>query len=177
MSDYINKYSKNSMLISIILIILSLFLIISPTTSLNIFVIGIGVVLAVNGVFHTLSYFSSPKELKMFSFELAIGIICLLAGLVFIFNPSVINTFLSFIVGAWIILNSITSIQLALNMKASTDKWIVSFVLAVFTFILGIVMIFNPFGASALVMACGIVLLISELANIFEVMTMRKYVK
>lgn len=177
MNNFISKYSTNSILISLFLIIVSLFLIFIPTVSLNVIVITIGIILTANGIFHTISYFSSPKELKMFSFELAMGVISLLVGLVFIFNPGVVNGFLSFIIGVWIILKSITSLQLALNMKTYTDKWVLSFLLALLTFVLGTVLLFNPFTASILVMACGIMLLITEVANIIEISTMKKYIK
>ncbi len=177
MQDFINKYSTNSILISVLLIILSMFLIFNPTMSLNVIVVIIGIILTVNGIVHTVSYFSSSKELKMFSVELAIGVISLLVGLVFIFNPSVVQEFLAFIIGAWIILKSITSIQLALNMRESTNKWFITLILAIFTFILGIILILKPFATSILISACGVMLLISEVANIIEVATMKKYIQ
>lgn len=177
MQDFINKYSTNSILISVLLIILSMFLIFNPTMSLNVIVVIIGIILTVNGIVHTVSYFSSSKELKMFSVELAIGVISLLVGLVFIFNPSVVQEFLAFIIGAWIILKSITSIQLALNMRESTNKWFIALILAIFTFILGIILILKPFATSVLISACGVMLLISEVANIIEVATMKKYIQ
>lgn len=177
MQDFIIKYSRNSILISIALIILSLFLIFSPSISLKVIVIAIGVIIAASGILHTVSYFSTPQELKMFSYELTMGIVSLIVGIIFIFNPDIVNTFLSFIVGAWIILKSITSIQLALNMKSSTDKWFVMLLVALFTLILGVVMLFNPFTADILVCACGVVLLISELANIMEILAIKKYLK
>lgn len=177
MQDFINKYSTNSILISVLLIILSMFLIFNPTMSLNVIVVIIGIILTVNGIVHTVSYFSSSKELKMFSVELAIGVISLLVGLVFVFNPSVVQEFLAFIIGAWIILKSITSIQLALNMREATNKWFITLILAVFTFILGIILILKPFATSVLISACGVMLLISEVANIIEVATIKKYIQ
>lgn len=177
MGDFIKKYSKNSILLSLLLIVLSLFLIFSPSISFKVIVIVLGIALAINGVFHTVSYFSTPQDLKAFSFELAMGVISLLLGILFIFNPSVVETFISFVVGAWIVLNSITSIQLAFNMKSATDKWVITLLLAIFTFILGIILFFNPFATSIIVAACGIMLLVSEIANIVEVYTMLRFIK
>lgn len=177
MSDFVKKYGRNSILISVLLIVLSLFLIFAPSTSLKIIVMGIGIILAANGVFHMVSYFSSPQELKILSYELAIGVISLLIGIIFIFNPTIVDTFISYIIAGWIILKSITSIQLAFNMKASTDKWVITLILAIFTLLLGIVLLFNPFATAALISACGIILLISEIANILEVSNMMYYIK
>ena len=177
MADFIKKYGRNSILISVLLIILSLFLIFSPTTSLNVIMIAIGVILAVNGIFHSIAYFSGPKELKMFSFELTEGVLSLIIGIIFIFNPSIINTFLSLIIGAWIILKSITSIQLSLNIRESTSNWILMLVVSIVTLFLGIIMLFNPFAANILVTACGIMLLIFETINIVETISMIRFVK
>lgn len=177
MADFIKKYGRNSILISVLLIILSLFLIFSPTTSLNVIMIAIGVILAVNGIFHSIAYFSGPKELKMFSFELTEGVLSLIIGIIFIFNPSIINTFLSLIIGAWIILKSITSIQLSLNIRESTSNWILMLVVSIVTLFLGIIMLFNPFATNILVTACGIMLLIFETINIVETISMMRFVK
>lgn len=177
MKDFAKKYGRNSILISILIIVLSLFLIFNPSTSLNVIMIAIGIVLAINGIFHTYSYLSSPKELQMFSFELTEGVISIIIGIIFIFNPSIINTFLSIIIGSWIILKSINSIQLAINVKDSTDKWAIVLIVAFLTLFAGVIILFNPFTASALVTACGIMLLIFEVINIIETVSVMKYIK
>ena len=88
MQDYIKKYSRTSLVVSILLIVLALFLIFKPNTSLNVIMILVGLALAVNGAYHTFSYFQGPRELKIFSLELVVGIISLLFGLVFICDKS-----------------------------------------------------------------------------------------
>ena len=50
MKDFILKYSKDSLLVSIVLIILSLFLIFKPGLSINIVMIALGCVLAFYGI-------------------------------------------------------------------------------------------------------------------------------
>lgn len=177
MTDFVKKYGRNSILISVLLIILSLFLIFSPNTSLNVIMIAIGLILTVNGVFHTIAYFTGPKELKMFSFELTEGVLSLIIGIIFVFNPGIINTFLSLIIGAWIILKSITSIQLSLNIRSSTNNWILMLIVSIVTLILGIVMLFNPFATSILVTACGIMLFIFETINIIETVSMMRFIR
>lgn len=177
MESFVQKYGRNSILISLLLIALSLFLIFNPATSLNVIMIIIGIILTVNGIFHTVSYFSSPRELQFFSFELTEGIISLIIGIIFIFNPGIINTFLSIIIGSWIILQSITSIQLAFNMKNTTNHWIAFFIIPIATLLLGIVMLFTPFAADVLIIACGIILLFFEITSIVETATIIHYLK
>lgn len=178
MKDFVKTYSKNSILTSILLIVLALFLIFKPSASLNFLMIVIGIVLAINGAYHTISYFRSSKELKMFSFELVEGILSLLFGLVFIFNPNIINTFLSIIIGAWIILKSVTSIQISMAMRDySKDRARLILIVSIVTLIVGIVMLFNPFASSILISACGFILLIFEFVNIVETISLIKWIK
>ena len=61
MKDFVKTYSKNSILTSILLIVLALSLIFKPSASLNFLMIVIGIVLAINGAYHTISYFRSSK--------------------------------------------------------------------------------------------------------------------
>lgn len=177
MKDFLKKNGRNSILVSILLVVLSLFLIFSPNTSLKIIMMALGIVLAINGIFHMVSYFSATKELKMFSFELTLGVISLIIGLIFIFNPDIINTFLSIIIGGWIILQSISSIELAMNMKDSTSHWFVLLIISIVTLLIGVVLLFNPFAGTILVTACGMMLLIFEIINIAETSVMMYYIK
>ena len=114
----------------------------------------------------------------MFSFKLVEGILSLLFGLVFIFNPNIINTFLSIIIGAWIILKSVTSIQISMAMRDySKDRARLILIISIVTLIVGIVMLFNPFASSILISACGFILLIFEFVNIVETISVVKWIK
>lgn len=170
MKDLLKKFAKSSLVISIVLIILALFLIFKPTESLNFIVILIGVVLSILGIMHMISYFSSSKEFKSLSFELIEGIAYICTGILLIINPNLINEFLATLVGAWMIIQSIIRFQFAFNLKAIDNKgWAVMLILSIITFILGVVIIFNPFATIiAVTTICGIMLLISELINIYE---------
>ncbi len=179
MIDYIKKYTKGSIILSVSLIILSFFLIFKPDISLQVLFICLGCFLLILGIMHTISYFSSPKEFKAFSFELVEGIIYIILGFVLIFNPNIIKSFLPIIIGCWIIINSIIKFQLAFNLKSSDNpSWPIMLLLSFITLILGIIMIINPFKTlSYLTTICGIILLISELINIFEAISVMKFLK
>ena len=170
MQEYMKKYAKHSLAISILLIILALFLIFRPIQSLNFIMIFLGVILTLNGIVHSISYFSTPNEYKMLSFELVQGVICIVLGLVFICNPALINSFLTYIIGAWILIESVIKMQMALNLKSmQNSNWMVTLLLGIITLILGITIIFNPFATIATVTTItGTVLLISEIMTILE---------
>lgn len=172
MQEYMKKYAKNSLAISILLIILALFLIFKPMQSLNFIMILLGIILTLNGIIHSISYFSTPNEYKMLSFELVQGVICVVLGLVFIFNPSLINSFLTYIIGAWILIESVIKIQMALNLKSmQNSNWMITMLLGLLTLALAIVIIINPFATiAAVTTVTGIILLASEIMTILETM-------
>lgn len=169
-SSFIRKYSANTLVVSLLLLILSLFLIIKPVTSLNFIMVLLGCITVLDGIIHIVSYFSTSSELKMFSFELVQGILGSILGFVFIFNPELIVSFLPFIIGAWIIVEGIIKFQFSFNIRGSEfGNWLMPLCISTLTVILGFIIIFNPFGtAVALTTLAGIFLLISEILNIIE---------
>ncbi|MBO5477884.1 MAG: DUF308 domain-containing protein, partial [Clostridia bacterium] len=150
MIDKIKKFSKMSIATSILLIIFSLFLIFKPEASLNFMVRIIGVALALTGIVHMVSYFTANKEFKTISTELIQGTIFTIIGLVFIFNPSILNEFLGIIIGAWLILQFIVKFQFAFNLKsASSPAWSIVLISSILHLVFGLIMFFNPFSSIA----------------------------
>ena len=169
MEVFVKRYSKNSIAISLLLIILSLFLIIKPDESLIFVVKLFGCVLILNGIVHFITYFATSRKLDSFSFELVQGVVSLIAGIVLFVNPVLVNSILPFIIGAWIIIESIIKFQIAFNINSLTSKWAVALVLSIVLFIAGLLIIFNPFGtAVTIARLCGIFLLISEVISLID---------
>ncbi len=170
MENYIKKYNRYNILISLALIVLSIFLIIDPTTSFNAITIIIGIIVGITGLVELITYFTSPQEIKAFSFKLIIGVITTILGIVIIINAQTINTILTWVIGAWIIIESIIKLQIAFNIKGiSNTSWKAIVIISIITFIIGLIIILNPFATLITVgKVCGIMLLISELMNIIE---------
>lgn len=170
METYIKKYAKNSLLISILLVAFSLFLIFDPEKSINIVMSILAIILIANGIVRAITYFTTSRDYKLYNFDLVQSIICIISGGVILFKPTIIFTFLQFIVGIWMIIQSIIKIQISLNLRELSSKlWVSNLILSFLTLILGLVIIFNPFATTiTLTTICGIMLLISELSTIFE---------
>lgn len=170
MQEYLKKYAKHSIVNSIVVVILALFLIFKPIQSLNFVVILIGVVLLLNGIRHAISYFSTSNEYRSMSFELLQSIIYVIPGLIFIFNPGVINDFVNYIIGIWLIIESVFKLQISLNLKSmENEKWKSSLIIPIITAILGIIIIFTPFSVVATALTItGILLLISQIVSLVE---------
>ncbi len=170
MENYIKKCGVNSAVISILLIVLSLFLIFKPVSTLSFLIIAFGIIIVINGLIHIISYFSIKDDFRAFNFELIQGIISIIIGFVFILQTQVVSSFLPFIVGLWIIIESIIKFQLALNLKDfDGTNWVMMIVLSIITAILGVIILLNPFATAITVTAIsGIMLLSSEIINLVE---------
>ena len=70
MQEFIKKYSKNTLLISVLLLILSIFLMLKPLSSINVIVRLFAGIIVIDGIIHIVSYFKTPQEFKIFSFAL-----------------------------------------------------------------------------------------------------------
>ena len=170
MLDVIKKYEKTSIATSILLIILSLFLIFKPEASLNFIVIVIGVFLALIGIVHMVSYFTSNSTDKTISTELIEGTLYTVIGLFLIFKPNILNQFLGVIVGVWQIIQFIVKFQFAFNLKSlATPSWSLMLITSLLHLVFGLVIIFNPFeSVVAMTTVAGVTLLVTEVSNIVE---------
>lgn len=170
MLENIKKYEKFSFIISILLIVFSLFLIFKPQASLNFMVIILGVFLTLSGIFHIVSYFTSNNEFRSVSLELIEGTLYTIIGIFLIFKPTIFNEFLGIIIGSWLIIQFVIKFQFAFNLKSiSSVSWPMMLISAIIHLIFGIVMLINPFTSIvAITTIAGIILLITEVGNIFE---------
>lgn len=170
MEEYIKKYSKNSIVISILLIIFSIFLMVRPYESVNLIIMLFGGAVAIDGIIHIISYFKVPNEYRIFNFELLEGVLQIIFGLIAIFSPFSISGLFPILIGVWIILSSIVKFQLSLNLRhINGSNWIMLLVLSIITFILGILMIVNPLSSVVTITTiAGILLFVSEVINVIE---------
>lgn len=170
MVDNIKNYEKTSIATSILLIIFSMFLIFKPEASLNFIVIVIGVFMALVGIIHMISYFTSNKEFKAMSTELIEGTLYAIIGLFLIFKPNILNEFLAIIVGAWLVIQFIIKFQFAFNLKSvASPTWSIMLISSLLHLVFGLVMLLNPFASIvAVTTIAGLILLVTEVGNIVE---------
>lgn len=178
MNSFIRKYSANTLIVSFLLLVLSLFLFLQPAASLNFIINLLGCIAILDGIIHIVSYILTPSETKSYSFELIQGILVALIGFVFVYNPQIVASFLPIIVGAWIIMEGMVKFQFSFNLKATgSNNWLMILLLSILSMIFGLIVIFNPFGTAITITALiGIFLFISQVLNIIEsIYVIRKF--
>ena len=170
MENYIRKLGRNSIILSIILLVFGLFMYTNPISTINVMIIVFGVILVLDGLVHLVSYFAIKDEYRFFSSELVQAIIYIILCFVLMLNYYNISYLLPIVLGIWIVVESLFKLQIALNIRDIYDShWGLLLGMSIITALLGAVILFNPVQSLALLTRiCGVVLMIAEVISIFE---------
>ncbi len=143
------KSIRNSIAVtSILYIVLGVALVIFPSTALKLACSLIGVVTLVYGAVRILSYFKQSGGAYGDRFDLFSGVLLAAAGIFLLVCPQFIVSLIPIALGIYILVDSLTAIRKALDMKAlGFGKWGISLAAAIILAVLGVLMIINPFGS------------------------------
>ena len=168
--DYIKAYEKWSIIGSILMFILAISLIINPIGSISTFIKIFGIILMIDGIIHIIDYCRTEPEARIMSLGLVEGIFSIIAGIIIIKSSNMLIAIFPIMISIWIIVKSIFHFQNAINMKTIPGSgWGCILALSIITFILGLIIISNPFSSTAIATrTLGIFVAISELINTIE---------
>ena len=116
-SQFFEKYQKWSLIVSLLMFLLAIFLIFRPLESLNTFIMLFAIIILVNGIIKLIQYFRTDAQMRMMNFGLAEGILSILAALIIMVSSNALIAFLPIMFSIWIIIQSIITIQLAMGLK------------------------------------------------------------
>lgn len=169
-TEYIKKCERRSILSSAIMILIAILLIVRPTEAISTVMTVLGICLLVDGAFSVILYIAMEKQQKMFSNALVEGMVEIMIALVILMNSGFMLSFITVIVGFWIIIKSIMKFQFAVDMKSIDEKsWVLVFIGALITLSVGIFILVEPIASVATVtVASGIVLLIAGVIEVIE---------
>lgn len=136
----IKSYSSQSSLISsIIFFILGAILLTSADKVISFISIAIGIILAVTGLINLIIYIHHVKnELPASKSLIATSVITLIFAVIFIFFSSIVEQFIRFIIGAWILLTGITRFINVLSISPKSRKFIPLLVVSILLMIVGV---------------------------------------
>ncbi len=168
--EYIKRCEWYSVIISVLMIVLSIFLMLNPLKSLEVFVIIFSIIMLINGIGYFVSYFTISSESRLFSIDLLMGLITIISGvMVLVYRMDLINIF-PIILGIWIIVSNLFKLQLSINLGTIIGSECIWFIiLSILLLVLGILLIVNPFeSVITITTMAGLLLLISEAFNLIE---------
>lgn len=168
--DYIKKYEGCSIIVSILMICLSLFLMFKPLESLELFTVIFAIIILLSGLGYLISYFTISKESRLFSIDLLLGLATIISGIMLlVYKKDVINVF-PIILGIWIIISNLFKLQLSINLSLFLDNAYLGLVLiTILMIVFGLLLIINPFASfMTITVTAGTLLLITEVINLIE---------
>lgn len=168
--DYIKKYEGCSIIVSILMICLSLFLMFKPLESLEVFTVIFAIIILLSGLGYLISYFTISKVSRLFSIDLLLGLVTIISGIMLlVYKNDVINVF-PIILGIWIIISNLFKLQLSINLSLFLDNAYLGLVLITILMIaFGLLLIINPFASfMTITVTAGTLLLITEVINLIE---------
>lgn len=179
MKSFLNNIRKNSIFALVGFVCLGILMVVFPDKVANISgyiagALGIGF-----GVTKIIGYFSKTPEKKVTVFGLAIGIIFALAGIYLIVKPYVVSNFIVSIFGVVVMVDGISKMRNALNLRKSGMKnYLAIFITAAVELLLGVVFIINPgLSLHTMLRIIGIVLVIVGISNILTFIGVTKEYK
>ena len=170
------KLKWNLILMSVLYLGLGIFLLMRPSTALNVVCYALGGVVLVCAAVQLVRYFAVERGIFQSQLTLISGIICLGLGAFLILRSDIVVRILPIVFGLFVIFDSLGRIQNALDLRKGF------LLLPVLSVVLGVVMILNPFGTmETLVMAIGIILIIEGAINLlsalYTVLAIRRFAK
>lgn len=172
----IKKTFNISLIASFIFIIVGLFLFIKPDATISIISYITGSILLLLGLINMYRYFTSNEKLNMFSFNLAYGVLLVIAGLFLIIDTTIFAKVINIIVGIWIIINSITKFQYGLVLKkAKNNDWTYTILVSLLSFAWGIALLINPLeSALTITQVIGVFIIVYAVLDIIDNFIIRK---
>ena len=168
MKEIIKTKEIKGIFISLLLILLSVFIIMRPNEIITNLIKVIGIVLILIGTIDFMNYFRSPEDERLFNYGLLKGLMELSIGILFIFKGEILRDLFFIIIGLIIIFINVSKLQISLSLKEiEYSNWFLGVIISSLAIILGIVIILNPFETNEIVViTAGVILLVSEICNI-----------
>lgn len=170
--EWIKRAKSAYIAVSVIMVILGAVLMLNPGLSMLTLCYLIGGLMVIFGVTRLVGYFSKDLFRLAFQFDLALGIFCMLAGIVILVHPNNIMKLLPVIIGLFVTIDGVFKMQTAIDSKRfGLKRWYAILVLAAVTCVFGLLLIIDPFaGGKALMILFGATMMIDGIQNLCVVL-------
>ena len=166
-------------IVSAALCVLGILLIAVPDFSASLFGAICGVLLIVFGIVRLTGYFSRDLYRLAFQYDLPLGILLVIMGIVMLVHPGSLVTFICVALGIFILSDGLFKIQIAWDSRRfGITKWWLILAFAIVTGICGLLLLLRPGeGGRVLMIILGITLLSEGILNFSTVLSAVKIIK
>lgn len=133
--------------------LLGLFLLLFPQTTADAVFFIIGAVLIVTGAIRAILYFAGDAHMAVGGWQLATGVMLMLAGIMLFVLADALIAFVPFVFGCALLVGGIFKLQTAFDMRRmGVDKWQRELIYVGISVAMGALIIFNPFSTAMTLM-------------------------
>ena len=160
-----------SLISSIVILVLGIFLFIQPDTVIRMISIVLGIIILIPGIVSLIDYFKTKNYANLIT-----GIVTVLISLILIIDTELVASILPFILGIYFVVNGINRLTYAMELRRqNVSNYVSSFVFSLLIMITGIVFIIDPFkGALAITKISGIFMIIYALLDITNAIVIKR---
>lgn len=175
----INKNFNATIISSIITIILGMLLFFEAENTLKTISYVVGLFLLIIGISMALTVILNKNIKIYFSGTFIIGLFSSVIGFILLIKPILLTSILPFCIGVWMIISGSMKLQTALALKDAKDEaWYKLLIFAIIVFVIGVLLIINPFGGAVIVTKIiGLLLSIYSVIDIVCTSMIKKEVK
>ena len=165
--------------LSVMFLLLGIYLVVNPETSLIMICRILGAAMAVFGVMKIVLYFIREVEGVAIRFDFAVGLFCIILGVLMLWRAPALTDILSVMIGLLVLVDSVFKLQVAVDSRRmGAHSWWVTLVCTVVCLVLGILLVFNPFdGKQVLTIMMGVSLIVDGVQNLCTVVYAAVFVK
>ena len=165
--------------LSAMFLLLGIYLVVNPETSLIMICRILGAAMAVFGVMKIVLYFIHEVEGVAIRFDFAVGLFCIILGALMLWRAPALTDILSVVIGLLVLVDSVFKLQVAVDSRRmGAHSWWVTLVCTVVCLVLGILLVFNPFdGKQMLTIMMGVSLIVDGVQNLCTVVYAAAFVK
>ena len=179
MENFWKRLTQSYLLLAILYVVLGLILFLWPAVSSTIICYVFGALVLVYGLTRLVGYLSQRSQGVggFYQLNLVVGVVASGIGLFMLVSPTVVLSILPVVLGVTILLQSITKVQQALELKGTGDpQWWASLALALLVMVLGLLLLFRPFrAATTLVRFIGFCLLLEGGSDLWTLWRMNRF--
>ena len=165
--------------LSVMFLLLGIYLVVNPETSLIMICRILGAAMAVFGVMKIVLYFIREVEGVAIRFDFAVGLFCIILGALMLWRAPALTDVLSVMIGLLVLVDSVFKLQVAVDSRRmGAHSWWVTLVCTVVCLVLGVLLVLRPGeGAQALTMLLGASLFLDGVMNLLVALLTVKIIR
>lgn len=166
-----NKIFNVSIVTSVIILVLGIFLFIQPDTIIRMISVILGGIILIPGITSLINYIKTKQQSS-----LIMAVVTIIIALILIVNTELVASILPFILGIYFVVNGINRLQYALVLKKSNaSNYVTSLVFSILIILCGILFIINPFGGALVITkVMGIFMIIYAVLDLTNSIILKK---